>query len=344
MNRYPGKFAPRPTKVRLLAFFLPLLCLAQIPKVGSIEIYGNNQVSETEIRKALGVKEGDPLPSSRGETEDRLAEIKGITGAHLFAACCEAGRGILYVGVQERGAPYFSYHNEPEADLLLPDAVTAPYGRFVEAAHEAARSGQAAEDLTKGHSLLQDPKARYIQLGFPALADEHLGTLRKVLRESADPEHRAMAAYLVGYATDKVKAQEDLQYALRDPDDTVRANALRALAAFSVYAQKNPAAGLKVSPTWMVEMLNSVVWTDRNNAAVALVTITENRDESVLQQIRERALPSLIQMARWKHLPHALPPFILTGRVAGVPEAELRQAWNDEKREPVIERATSGKK
>ena len=78
-------------------------------------------------------------------------------------------------------------------------------------------------------------------------------------------------------------------------------------------------------------------------AAVALVTMTESRDASLLEQLRARALSSVVEMARWKYLPHALPAFILAGRIGGVPEPELQDAWNKEQREPVIRRAL-GKK
>jgi hypothetical protein len=264
----------------------------------------------------------------------------------MEAACCDdKGKVILYVGLEERGSPHFEYHDEPSAeDVVLPEAITGAYRSFLDAAREAGRSGSANEDLTQGHSLLADPKARYLQAGFVNLAEDHKALLRRVIRESADPEQRAMAAYVIGYAKEKATVHDDLQYALRDPDDAVRANALRALAAFAVYARRNPDAGLKVSPTWMIEMLNSLVWTDRNNAAVALVTLTESRDGGTLEQIRERALGSVLEMARWHHLPHALPAFILAGRIAGLTEEALQEAWKKEDRESVLKAVSSGSK
>lgn len=320
-----------------LTILLPALYLVQTPTVGVIEIYGARDVPPTEVRKRLGVTEGGALPKSKGDAEDRLSTIENVVSAHLEAACCEAGKAILYVGIEEKGAPHFDYHNEPAVeDLLLPEAVLKAYKEFLEAARKAASGGSASEDLTQGHSLLNDPKARYLQAGFPGLADEQKATLQRVLRESANAEHRAIAAYILGYVTSKTSVQDDLQYALRDPDETVRANALRALAAFAVYGRKNPTAKLRVSPTWMIEMLNSLVWTDRNNAAVALVTLTEDRDPSMLEQMRERALPSIVEMARWKHLPHALPAYILAGRLAGLSEKELQDKWSKEQRDQVI--------
>jgi len=81
----------------------------------------------------------------------------------------------------------------------------------------------------------------------------------------------------------------------------------------------HPDAQVKISPTWFIEMLNSLVWTDRNNGAVALVNLTESRDAGTLDQLRDRALPSLVEMARWQYLQHALPAYILLGRAAGMP-------------------------
>jgi len=328
-----------------LTILLPVVCLAQAPTVGTIQVYGNRRVSEAEIRKKLGVREGGALPKSKGELEDRLAQLDNVVSATLFAACCDDRKTILYVGIEEKGSPHFDYNTEPASEeVLLPSAVAQAYAEFLNATAEAARLGEADEDLTQGHSLMRNAKARYVQLGFVALADEHREILRKVLRQSADPEQRAMAAYVLGYSNDKAAVQDDLQYALRDPDDTVRANALRALGAFAVYAQKHAEAGLKISATWLVEMLNSLVWTDRNNAAVALVTLTETRDSAILDQIRDRSLASVVEMARWKHLPHALPAFILVGRLAGVQEADLQKAWNNDQREPIIRQALAGSK
>ncbi len=48
-------------------------------------------------------------------------------------------------------------------------------------------------------------------------------------------------------------------------------------------------------------------------------------------------------MARWKTLAHALPAFVLTGRVAGISEQQIQDAWTRGDRESVISAAT-GKK
>ncbi len=315
------------------------MAAGQTPRIGIIEIYGLNKVPAAKIRAALGVREGDPLPSSKAEAEERLEAVPGVVRAALEAACCEDGKAILYVGVEERGAPRFEYLEEPAGKADLPAEVALAYGGFLEAVEHAAREGTYGEDLTRGHSLMVDEHARAFQLSFVELAARHLEELRATLKNSADPEQRAAAAYVLGYAPVKRLVVNDLQSAVRDPDPGVRGNAMRALGAIAVLGASDPELGIRVELTWFIEMLHSLRWTDRNNAAVALVNFTEKRDERVLAHLRERALPALVEMARWKHLAHALPAFILLGRIAGLPETEIQEAWKSGERESVIARA-----
>lgn len=309
---------------------------AQNPRIGRIEFYGLRKVGEPRVRKVLGFGEGDALPESKPEAEERIATVPGIVAAHMEATCCDDGNVILYIGVEEKGAPHFDLRTPPELDLDLPSEITAAYREFLSAVNEAVRRHSTAEDLTQGHSLMADPDCRDIQQRFVTLAAANLAALRHVLRNSGDDEQRAIAAYVIGYAPKKAAIVDDLQFALKDSDETVRGNAIRALAAVGVYAKLNPAAGVKISPTWFIEMLNSLVWTDRNNAAVALVNLTESRDPSALQQVRERAMNSLVEMARWHYLPHALPAYILVGRVSGLSEQEIQDTWSKGERERVI--------
>ncbi len=340
----------RPTRLRPFVCFLVFAAAAMaqqpsVPKVGTIEVYGLRKTPEARVRKALGISEGSPLPASKGALEEKIESLPNLTEARLEAVCCDdSGKAILYVGIEEKGAPHFETREYPTEQISLPEEVGAAYAIFLRNVSLAAQKGHVAEDLTRGHSFMEDDNVRAVQLRFVEFADKYLADLRKVLRGSASDEQRAIAAYVIGYAAKKEAIVNDLQYALQDPDDTVRNNAMRALAALAVYGRKNPDANLKISPTWLIEMLNSIYWGDRHNATVALVTLTDGRDEGLLAQIKERALLSLVEMARWKHLPHALPAYILLGRVAGFSEEELQAEWSKDNRESVIKAAVYGKK
>jgi hypothetical protein len=223
--------------------------------------------------------------------------------------------------------------------LYVPTDVADAYQSFLDAVNSAAAKGNVSEDLSQGHSLLADAAVRGVQERFIGLAKHYAGELRAVLRDAADERQRAIAAYVIGYHPDKASVTGDLMHGLQDADSTVRGNAMRGLAALVVYSAKHPEAQLAVSPAALVEMLDSVEWSDRNNAAVTLATLTESRDAALLASLRERAMPALLEMAKWRHLPHALPAYILAGRVAGISEPELQKAWSEGRRLAIIRRA-----
>jgi len=342
---------PPPAKTRAGAKQVPAVVpvvsslAPTLPTVGVIDFYGLNKVTRDRIQRTLGFKEGDPFPPSKANVEERLDEIPGVVESHLEAVCCDEGKIVLYVGIEERGAVHFDLREAPEGEMTLPPDITALYRRYFDAFEDAVRHGSTDEDLTHGHSLMADPLVREIQLQFPALTEAHLGELRNVLRNSGDEEQRAIAAFLIGYAPRKDQVAEDLQFALRDADPGVRANTARAIVALAVYARLNPDSGIKLEPTWFIEMLNSLSWSDRERALKALQILTDNRDATMLGQLRNRALPALVEMSRWKTLEHALPAFLLTGRVAGLSEQQIQDAWTRGDRESVIAAALgNGKK
>jgi hypothetical protein len=310
---------------------------ASLPTIGIIDFFGVRKASVDRLKKALGVAEGGPLPRSKAEVEDKMELVNHVVRARLEAVCCEDGKAVLYIGIEERGAPTFHYRESPEGTAKLPEEVVDAYLDFFDKLQTAIRQGDIVEDLTRGHSIMANRDAQAAQLKFLPLAEKHEAILREVLRNSEDEVERAMAAYVIAYVPKKATIINDLQYALQDPNDGVRNNAMRSLLGLTILSEKQPELGLKVSPTWFVEELNSLVWSDRNKAATALLTLTEKREAGLLEMLRERALDALIDMARWRHLSHALPGYILLGRMAGIEEARLQTAWSEGKHQPLTE-------
>jgi len=317
------------------------------PRVGTIEIYGAHKTSVQKIKNALGVGPGDVMPS-RGSVEDRIDKIPGVLAARVEAACCDQRRMILYIGVEEKDAPHFDFHPAPTGDITLAPGFADKYRDFLDAVAGSIRGRNADEDLTNGYSLMADPECRSLQQDFIPLVARDLKLIDQVLRESSNPEQRAAAAYLIQYGPRSAHSSkfivDALQYALRDQDETVRENAMRALHAVAVGGKLHPEQQVHIEPTWFVELLNSVVWSDRHNATLALVNLTDTGDPETLALIRERALASVIEMARWHDLQHALPAFILAGRLAGLDEKEIHAAWLSGDRESVLDQALHPKK
>lgn len=313
--------------------------MAQIPRVGDINLYGLRKAAPERVLAAADVRTGARLPASKGDIEDAIEKIPGVVLARVEAICCEGEDAIVFIGVEEKGAPHPSFRSAPEGSASLPQELLDTYNSFLDAVARAAAQGRATEDLSAGHSLMDDPEARSFQPRFLAFAAAHPDWLRDELHNGPESEVRAVAAAVIGYAPNKVKIVDDLQFALQDPDDAVRANALRSLTAVSVYAAKHPDQGIRISATWIVELLNSIVLNDRVEAAKALEVLTDSPNPAVLNLIRERGLAALAEMARWKTLSYALPPFLVLGRTAGIPEGQLQDAWQKGTRDAVIEKA-----
>ncbi|MCC7155340.1 MAG: HEAT repeat domain-containing protein [Bryobacterales bacterium] len=329
--------------MKALLLFFPLIMAAQ-PRVGWVEIFGAKKVPPARISKALRVNAGDPIPASKTEVEENLQDVPDVVRARVEGFCCQDGKVILYVGIEERGASAFQVLPEPDKDVDLPAEITAVYRDFASALARAAASGQTQEDLTRGHSLMADLPCRTLQDRMAGLAELHEDKLREVLRQSGDPEQRAIAAYVIGYAKDKSKVIDDLQVGLQDPDEGTRRNAARALKAIAFYGSLNPGLHLRVQPTWFVEMLNSSSLSDRLEGANALLFFTDKPNEIVLDNIRDRAMASLYEMSQWQYLPHALPAYLLLGRVSGKTDQEMQDAWSRGERESAIQSLRKSRK
>jgi hypothetical protein len=300
------------------------LAFGQVPRIGTIDFYGLRKLPAAKLRQELGIQPGDPLPPSKANVEERLETIEGVVRARLEAVCCEAKAAILFVGIEERGAPHFEVREAPESEAVLPEEMTAAYRAFLDGLQEAV----------VGRPV--DPEFAGLEERLAALVKAHLKELRTVLRTSADAGQRAIAAHALVVSSDRPAAAQDLQYALQDPDEDVRRNALNSLGTLAAYAVKHPDSEIRIAPTWPIEMLNSIVWSDRVGAVNLLLTLSEGREPGVLDLIRQRASPQLVEMARWNSLTHALPAYILLGRIAGWPENEIQESWSKGDREARI--------
>jgi hypothetical protein len=330
--------------MKLCCFLVLAVCATALaedvtPRVGLVQVFGRHKISTEKIESSLGVKAGDRLPA-RDITEQRLAKLPGIVASSMQAVCCSASRMILYVGVEEKGAVHLNFHSEPSAPVTLPQEIVDKYNAILTATAASLRGHNADEDLTNGYSLLADPEGRQQQQDIIPLVAANLTQIDQVVRTAADSEQRVIAAYTLQYAPRtprevKVMA-DDLQYALQDPDQEVRASAITALKAVLVGAHLHRDQHVHIESTWFVELMNSLVWSDRRDASLALVTLTDKRDSDTLALIRARALNSVVDMAQWRDLEHALPGFILAGRIAGLTEKEIQDAWVSGDREPVL--------
>lgn len=303
---------------------VPAAATAQLPRIGIIDLYGLRKTKAAQVREAIGINVGDSLSAlAMFEIPARLADIPGVTSAAIDPVCCEEGKTMLYVGVLEEGAPALELRAPPTGTQRVPAEVEQAGIAFARAHNRAVMRGFVREDISQGHSLMADSAARMIQLGFVDLAAKYGDSLRAVLRNSNDSDHRALAAEVLAYAANKQSVVDDLVYGMRDPASDVRNNATRALALIAAYAQANPALKITVPYEPFIDLLNSIAWTDRNKASLALMQLTEKREPALLTALKTRAFDSLVDIAEWTNPGHSMAGLVILGRIGGLPDADI---------------------
>ena len=315
--------------------------------IGIVDLYGLGQVPADRVRSAMTFREGDAIVGgvrspSIVESEARLAALPGVRRARITLVCCDNGRSIAYVGIEEDGAPRQSFRDPPTGSVrLAPDIVQAG-AEFDTAFVAAIRRGVAGEDRSQGHALAHDPATRAIQERFVGFAARDAEQLRRVLRHSSVERDRALAAQVLGYARDKAAVTDDLSYAMGDPAEEVRNNAMRALMVIAEIDADAGAPRANIPPAPFVAMLRSPAWTDRNKASLALFALSHGRDPRLLAALRQGdAITPLVEMARWRSEGHAQAAFIILGRVAGFSDEETMVHWTRGERETVIAAAVA---
>jgi hypothetical protein len=325
------------------ALLLGALAIQPGPEtVSSVDLYGMRSVPEAAVRAAVGVRPGDPVPQAVDSIRARVLAIPGVAEVDVARVCCaEDGGTMLYVGIREAGTPAATYRDAPTGAARLPDDIIAAGEAFDAALTSAVQRGAGEEDGSQGYSLARDSAMRAVQERFIAFAAERTGLLRTVLLTSSDAEHRALATQVIAYAPDRQAVARDLLHGVGDPDDGVRNNAVRALAILAQWANEHPEAGIAIPPDPFIDLLNSVSWTDRNKGVFALIPLTASRDPALMEALRTRAMPSLVEMARWTNPGHAMGAFMVLARVAGLDDRTAFQAYQSGDRESVIARATA---
>jgi hypothetical protein len=308
---------------------------AQLPRVGDINFYGLRKLTPDQILAAARLGPGDTVPASRVELEDRIIGLPDVMDAHVQSVCCDGDHATLFIGIRERGEPDVEFRVPPSGTATLPEDLMARYRDYL---------GLLLRAEMNGKPNAADPAMRRDEEQFRAFAAVHTVRLRAELHSGPDAEQRAAAATAIAYSFNKKTVVDDLLFALQDPDEGVRAHALRSLATFAAVARQQPALGIRIPPAALVDLLNSVVLSDRMESAKTLLALTERPNAAALDLIRERALTSLAEMARWPTRSYAHPSFELLGRIAGLKNTEVIESWEKGDPDPVIQKALDSAK
>lgn len=299
--------------------------------IGKIEFFGYKGLDVERVRASLPLHEGDLFPPESLRPSDDPSQTileriqqtigRGATGVN-FTCCDERQRWIIYIGLPGGSSREVAFHPAPRGDARFPLDFLMSGDEFSQAWEHAVLSGNAAEERSQGFAISADPVLGAAQMELHGYALRHEAEILTVLETSAAAEHRALAAQALGYAQPSHRQVAALARACFDADGAVRNNAARAL---GVLAGVNPALLRRIPPATFMPLVTSTEWTDRNKGIVLIEAMTRSRDPRVLAAVRDAALDSLIEMAKWRTAGHAYQARVVLGRLGGIDEKRLQE-------------------
>jgi hypothetical protein len=320
---------------------------AQPTQAGIIDFYGPIS-NEAELRKCLPFVVNDSLqflteeayPKVKKAMIDCLLSQPKVKQADVSFVCCDEkeGKWIVFVGIDTK-----SKETSPTTktkDIKLPAEMKAAYDSLMDLIMVAIEKGEATENDSSGHSLMNYPPALRLQMKFITYADKNLSLLKEVLKFSKHAEQREVAATVIAYYNDKTEIVNDLLEAVTDPDEGVRNNAVRAIGIIANYSQSNPGLKIEIQADPFIEMINSISWTDRNKSGFVLLALTNSRNKKLLNQLKQQALKPIVDMAKWKSDGHSMPGFMMLGRIAGWSDKDIMEGSRNDRDETIKQMLT----
>ena len=315
---------------RLAVSLLSVAACAAQPTIRAIDFFAYADEDIDGLRNNLPIRPGDPWTSETDQLlRTQLEELLGRSPSEVTAVCCdEDGNRIVYVGLADSSGSRVRLNPEPTELLELDADLVALYDRFEEAVRQAVSRGDGlvSENRSLGYPLSHDAGVRGLQQRIREYALSNASRLFAVSRESSNALHRGIAIDAIGYGLHSADQIEALTHSARDPDPTVRNNAIRAL---SVLASSQVELQAPIPYAVFVDLLASGGRLDRSKSVALLSKLTEGRDPGLLEAIFQRALAPLVECARWSWSGHAYHARIILGRIGGLDETTvLAEAWN----------------
>ncbi|QOY88307.1 hypothetical protein [Paludibaculum fermentans] len=290
-------------------------------RIGAIEFFGASGRDIAALRAALPLREGTEVDAR--EMNDLVARMRATTkAADVAVVCCERQSAeeswTIFIGWPDGPGEGFRYAQGPRAKLRLP-AEGLNLAQVSWAVWQEAQSAGLSENGKPSSDL--DNKLRATELAIRQYTMRHVEELRRILRTSSDAQHRAIAAHFLSYGRRSRAVVSTLAGACHDQDEGVRDNAARSL---MVLMRTDMRVSAWVPAADFVAMLHSGHWSDRQRAAVLLLHLSAENNPKLLSEIRGRAWPVLLEMARWRGADQAGPARQLLGRAGGLDEPRLQ--------------------
>lgn len=309
-----------------------------VPTLVGVDAFGSRKVEEAAVLQVLGLEVGKPLVHSGALFAQREAALRKQYGlafakASMTVFFAEEMKGSAFVTVDlvdAEDADRLRFLPEPQGQPADPHGLIARWSEYEQRLMPLQMQGKLDPE-TSGCQVAHciggfgHPDLAGYEPEFLAQVPRSLDALTAVLREDADEEQRAAAAYLLAYAPTPEETVRRLVPFIRDPDSGVRNNVLRVLTA----TQETAKVPL-VEVATVVDATSLPTTMDRNKSVYLLSYLLEDLSPEALkaqrtgliQQLGER----LVAMAALQQPINRAPAVKVLERLSGE-KHETADAW-----------------
>jgi len=313
-----------------------------VAKLAGIDVYGSRRVEAEAVRRLLGFELGKPIVASKAlfrQKEEALRKQYNLAFARVafvyFFGGDDAGSAFITVDlVDSEDAQRLRFLPNPTRQLQDPEGLVAEWLAYDFQSERLMQTGQL--DPSKGFTCrvahctfgFAHPKLERFEPLFLEKVPQQQDALTKVLREEADAEKRAAAAYLLAYAATPEQSVARLVPFIRDPSGAVRNSVLRVLTATQEAADR-PLVDVAV----VVDALSMPETSDRNKALYLLGMLLDDLKPEALKAQQGPLLrqlgPQLVTLAAMQQPINREPAVEVLQKLSGekYESAEQWKAW-----------------
>lgn len=253
--------------------------------LSAIDVYGSRRVDAGAVQRVLGLEVGKPTVPSKAlfrQQEEALRKQYSLAFAKVsfiyFFAGPDDGRAYITVDlVDAEDAQRLRFLPAPTGHLEDPEGLIAQWQEYETKSFQLMEQGKLDPEKPAvcrvAHCILgfDHPELAPYEPRFLAKVPPAQDALTRVLREDANSDKRAAAAFLLAYAATPEQSVARLVPSIRDPEGSVRNNVLRVLTATQEKAD-HPLVELAT----VVDALSMPETSDRNKSLYLLKMLLED--------------------------------------------------------------------
>lgn len=316
--------------------------------LAAIDVFGSRRVPAAEIIATAGLVAGSQVVFGSEEfsklIEEATRRVKEryrfafveVSPISYFGQSPDAGKVFITIDVVEADdAGRMKFAAEPTGAPADPAGLVAAWLDYERVVWPLLRQGAIKPPFTcKGgwHCALgfDHPDLESREQQFIDQAPVHFDELVTVLRDDHDAKHRAAAAFVLAYGTDRKQVVDALLPSIDDPGGEVRNNAMRVLV---MIQDKADTVVVPLAP--VLRAMRFPRTTDRNKAAYALAAIAKHASAADRTKIARELGDTLLAMAAMQQPNNRAPAIDILKAISGEDHATdvaAWRAWLDRKR------------